>query len=141
METGNPATNAAARNSVAPPPGGSTEPTVMSSTREGSILERSIIPRRAPERRSCAGVSLKKPRPPFVCAVRRAQVMTMSSGCGESIFSRGDLRGEVSCDEIWARRSVADMFVYSTLTVKGLPKLVVCGAVSCELVVRRWYNG
>ena len=85
---GKPAVNAAALNSVAPPPGGSTEPTAMSSTREGSILDRERRLLKAPTRRSAAGVSLKPPLPPFVNGVRSAQVTTTSSGCLAIMVSR-----------------------------------------------------
>lgn len=74
--SGNPAASAAARNSVAPPPGGRTDPTEISSTRDGSILERSISDLKAPTSRSAAGVSLKPPLPPLVNAVRRHAVTT-----------------------------------------------------------------
>jgi hypothetical protein len=74
--TGKPAASAAARNSVAPPPGARTVPTAMSSTRLGSILEREIRALKAPVRRSADCVSLKPPLPPLVKAVRRAHVMT-----------------------------------------------------------------
>lgn len=74
---GKPATNAAARNSVAPPPGGKTEPTAMSSTRAGSICERTRRALNAPTSRSAAGVSLKPPLPPLVKGVRNAAVMTI----------------------------------------------------------------
>ena len=74
--TGNPAASAAARNSVAPPPGASTVPTAMSSTRDGSMPEREMRDLKVPWRRSAAAVSLKPPLPPLVIAVRRAQVMT-----------------------------------------------------------------
>jgi len=76
-ETGNPAAKAAARNSVAPPPGGRTDPTAISSTRPGSMFERSMRDLKAPMRRSAAAVSLKPPLPPFVNAVRRAAVTTI----------------------------------------------------------------
>lgn len=105
--SGKPAARAAARNSVAPPPGGSTEPTAMSSTRDGSMLERDRRFLKVPRRRSAAAVSLKPPRPPFVRGVRRAQVTTTSSGCLARIDSRPrgmsaseDLRWEVT----WERR-------------------------------------
>lgn len=44
----NPAASAAARNSVAPPPGARTQPTAISSTSFGSIFERSIRALKAP---------------------------------------------------------------------------------------------
>jgi hypothetical protein len=75
--TGKPAARAAARNSVAPPPGARTVPTAMSSTRLGSIFERSRRALRAPWRRSADWVSLKPPFPPLVMAVRRAHVTTI----------------------------------------------------------------
>jgi hypothetical protein len=75
-ETGKPATRAAARNSVAPPPGGKTEPTEISSTSAGSIFERSMSDLKAPTSRSAAAVSLNPPLPPFVNAVRRHAVTT-----------------------------------------------------------------
>lgn len=75
--TGNPAASAAALNSVAPPPGGSTEPTAISSTNAGSILERSRRDLKAPTRRSAAAVSLNPPLPPFVNGVRSAAVTTI----------------------------------------------------------------
>lgn len=71
-----PATRAAARISVAPPPGARTVPTATSSTRAGSILERSMMPLSAPATRSDAMVSLNPPLPPFVNAVRRHAVTT-----------------------------------------------------------------
>jgi hypothetical protein len=80
-ETGNPATSAAARNSVAPPPGGKTEPTAMSSTNAGSIFERSMRDLKAPTSRSAAAVSLKPPFPPLVNAVRRHAVTTIWREC------------------------------------------------------------
>jgi hypothetical protein len=86
--SGNPATRAAALNSVAPPPGGRTEPTAISSTREGSILEREIRALKVWTRRSAAAVSLRRPLPPFVKGVRRAHVITMSSGDFRRMASR-----------------------------------------------------
>jgi len=77
VETGKPATRAAARNSVAPPPGGRTEPTAISSTRPGSIFERSMSDLKAPTSKSAAAVSLNPPLPPFVNAVRRQAVTTI----------------------------------------------------------------
>lgn len=108
--SGNPATRAAPRNSVAPPPGGNTLPTAMSSTREGSSFERSIKDLKAWTRRSAAGLSLSPPFPPLVKGVRRAQVMTMSSGDLNRIDSRP--RGmsaseEARCDWTWERRCCA----------------------------------
>ena len=105
--SGKPAASAAARNSVAPPPGGSTEPTAMSSTRDGEIFERCRRLWKVPTRRSAAAVSLKPPRPPFVKGVRRAQVTTTSSGCLASTDSRP--RGmsaseERRCEVTWERR-------------------------------------
>jgi hypothetical protein len=79
-ETGNPATRAAALNSVAPPPGGRTEPTAISSTSAGSIFDRSMSDLNAPTNKSAAGVSLKPPLPPFVNAVRRHAVTTICGG-------------------------------------------------------------
>jgi hypothetical protein len=52
-----PAAKAAARNSVAPPPGARTVPTAISSTSLGSILERSMRALKAKTRRSAAAVS------------------------------------------------------------------------------------
>lgn len=103
--SGNPATRAAARNSVAPPPGGKTEPTAISSTKAGSILDFSIKDLNTPASRSDAAVSLKPPLPPLVKAVRRAQVTTMSSGCLAVIAETPPLpvRCEVTCE----RRCVA----------------------------------
>lgn len=86
--SGNPATSAAARNSVAPPPGGRTLPTAISSTREGSIFERASRDLNTWTRRSAAAVSLRPPFPPLVKGVRRAQVITMSSGDFLRIDSR-----------------------------------------------------
>ncbi len=86
--SGSPATSVAARNSVAPPPGGSTLPTAMSWTREGSSLERASRDLNTWTRRSAAGVSLSPPLPPLVKGVRRAQVMTMSWGDFDRIVSR-----------------------------------------------------
>lgn len=74
--TGNPAARAAALNSVAPPPGGSTDPTAISSTSAGSILERSMRALKAPTRRSAAAVSLNPPLPPLVNGVRKHAVTT-----------------------------------------------------------------
>jgi len=48
VEVGKPAARAAARNSVAPPPGARTLPTAISSTRLGSIPERSMRDLNAP---------------------------------------------------------------------------------------------
>lgn len=75
--SGKPATRAAARISVAPPPGASTSPTHTSSTNDGSMLERVIMPFRAPAIKSAAAVSLNAPLPPLVKAVRRQAVMTI----------------------------------------------------------------
>jgi len=86
--SGKPAARAAARNSVAPPPGGRTEPTAISSTREGSILEREMSDLKVWIRRSAAAVSLSSPFPPRVKGVRRAQVTTMSLGDLSRIASR-----------------------------------------------------
>ena len=79
VSAGNPAASAAARNSVAPPPGGRTDPTAMSSTRAGSMPERAMSARKAPCRMSAGIVSLKPPLPPLVMAVRSAHVTTI---CG-----------------------------------------------------------
>ena len=76
VSTGNPAARAAALNSVAPPPGGRTDPTAISSTRDGSILERERSALKAPTSRSAAAVSLKPPLPPLVNGVRSAAVIT-----------------------------------------------------------------
>ncbi len=86
-------TNAAALNSVAPPPGGKTLPTAISSTKAGSILLLSINALNAPTSRSDAGVSLKPPLPPFVKAVRRHAVTTIcrkpsSAHCPHSLIKR-----------------------------------------------------
>lgn len=97
--SGKPAAKAAARNSVAPPPGGRTDPTAISSTSEGSILDLSIRALKAPTRRSAAAVSLKPPLPPFVMAVRRAHVTTISSGFFSRIAELPLLPG-VTCLEI-----------------------------------------
>lgn len=78
--SGKPATRAAARISVAPPPGARTVPTAISSTRAGSILERSRSDLRAPAIRSEAWVSLNPPLPPLVKGVRRAAVTTTWEG-------------------------------------------------------------
>src|ERR1700742_1006800 len=80
VDSGKPATRAAARYSVAPAPGASTQPVAMSSTSLGSILERSRRDLKVWARRSAAAVSLRGPRPPLVKGVRRAQVTTTSSG-------------------------------------------------------------
>ena len=85
VDSGKPATSAAARYSVAPPPGASTQPVAMSSTRAGSILLRSRRALNVWARRSAAAVSLKPPLRPRVKGVRRAQVMTTSSGDLERI--------------------------------------------------------
>lgn len=108
--SGKPATSAAARNSVAPPPGGSTLPTAISSTREGSILERESRDLNTWTRRSAAGTSFSPPFPPFVKGVRRAQVTTISSGDLERTDSRP--RGMSASDEArwdwtWERRCCA----------------------------------
>lgn len=81
VDSGNPATSDAARNSVAPPPGGRTEPTATSLTSLGSMPLRSMTALKTPASRSAAAVSLKPPLPPLVMAERRAHVTTMSSGC------------------------------------------------------------
>lgn len=86
--SGNPATKLAARISVAPPPGASTVPTQISSTRAGLILERSMVAFKTPAMRSAAAVSLKPPLPPLVRALRQAEVTTTSSGRFSRIFSR-----------------------------------------------------
>ena len=52
----------------------------MSSTREAEIWERERRERRTCARRSDAGMSLRPPLPPLVKGVRRALVITMSSG-------------------------------------------------------------
>lgn len=104
VDSGKPATRAAARNSVAPPPGGRTEPTAISSTNLGSIPLRSITPLKTPARISAAAVSLKPPFPALVMAERRAQVTTMSSGCfsvrAETPFLLADPKWEAT----WERR-------------------------------------
>jgi hypothetical protein len=86
--SGKPATRLAARISVAPPPGASTVPTQMSSTRAGLMLDRSIVAFSTPTMRSAAAVSLKPPLPPLVKALRQADVTTTSSGRFSRIFSR-----------------------------------------------------
>ena len=111
--SGNPATSAAALNSVAPPPGGSTEPTAMSSTSDGSSLDRERRALRAWTSRSAAGTSLSPPFPPFVKGVRRAQVTTTSSGDLERMDSlpRGmSASDEARWDWTWERRACADCF-------------------------------
>ncbi|RBQ78289.1 hypothetical protein VDGD_21234 [Verticillium dahliae] len=90
---GKPATRAAARISVAPPPGARTVPTAMSSTRAGSILERSSRAFRAPAMRSAAWVSLKPPLPPFVKGVRSAAVTTTWRERTGSVCDLGDDAG------------------------------------------------
>jgi hypothetical protein len=77
VDVGKPAAIAAARNSVWPPPGGRTEPTAISSTRDGSIPDRSINALKAPWSISEGIVSLKPPFPALVIAVRRAHVITI----------------------------------------------------------------
>ena len=79
MVSGKPAARAAARNSVAPPPGARTAPTAISSTREGSMPERWTSALKTPWRRSAAAVSLKPPLPPLVKGVRSAAVTTICS--------------------------------------------------------------
>lgn len=106
VDSGKPATRLAARISVAPPPGASTVPTQMSSTKEGSILERSMRPLSAPATRSAAMVSLKPPLPPLVKAVRRQPVTTMSSGFFSSSLALPSL-GLVSWPPIEESRSRA----------------------------------
>jgi hypothetical protein len=86
-------TKAAALNSVAPPPGGNTLPTAISSTSAGSILLLSISALNAPTSRSDAGVSLNPPFPPFVNAVRRHAVTTIcrkpsSAHCPDNLIKR-----------------------------------------------------
>ena len=88
VDSGNPAARAAARNSVAPPPGARTEPTAMSSTKAGSIRERVTRQVRVCTRRSAAAVSFSRPLPPRVKGVRRQAVTTMSSGDLERMYSR-----------------------------------------------------
>ena len=112
--SGKPAANAAARNSVAPPPGGKTDPTLMSSTKAGSSFERDRRALNAPYNRSEAAVSLKPPLPPLVKGVRRAQVTTMSSGCFARIDSepRGMSDSEERRWEVtWDRRCCAKVAV------------------------------
>ena len=76
VDSGKPATNADARYSVAPPPGANTDPTAMSSTKAGSIRERTRRALKAPTSRSDAAVSLNPPLPPLVKGVRSAAVTT-----------------------------------------------------------------
>ena len=76
-DSGNPAASAAARNSVAPPPGASTVPTAISSTSSGFMPDLFIRCSNTPTSRSAAAVSLNPPLPPFVSAVRKAQVTTI----------------------------------------------------------------
>ena len=62
VETGMPAWRAAMRAADAPPPGGRTFPTLISSTSAGSRLTFVYTARRMPERISSGRVSLKPPR-------------------------------------------------------------------------------
>ena len=108
MLSGKPATRAAARNSVAPPPGGKTDPTARSSIKSGEMPERESRDLSVWARRSAAGTSLRPPRPPLVKGVRRHVVTTMSSGDlvrGERAEA-GDEEGAVAerWDWIWERR-------------------------------------
>ena len=112
--SGNPATRAAALNSVAPAPGARTLPTAMSSTRAGSIFERSIRDLSVCARRSAPAVSLKPPRPPFVRGVRRAQVTTISSAFlarrdsrPRGISDSEDERCDVTCERRCNARRVS----------------------------------
>ena len=75
------------------------------------MLERDSRDLKAWTRRSAAGTSLRPPRPPLVNGVRRAQVMTISSGD----FARMDSRPrgmsaseEERWDWNWERRCCAD---------------------------------
>lgn len=136
----NPATRAAPRNSVAPPPGGSTLPTAMSSTREGSSFERAIRDLNAWTRRSAAGVSLSPPFPPLVKGVRRAQVMTMSSGDLDRIESRP--RGmsaseEARCDWTCESRCCA----FDMLEVISSNKDSAAQKEGCDIEGNRWSFG
>ena len=110
--SGNPATREAARNSVAPPPGGRTEPTATSSTRFGLIPLRSITALKTPASRSAAGVSLKPPFPPLVRAVRRAHVTTISSGCF-SVRAAAPFLPPPKWEETWFRRFWAERAIAS----------------------------
>lgn len=105
VDSGKPATRAAARNSVAPPPGARTQPTATSSTSEGSMWDREMTDFRAWTSRSAPAVSLRRPFPPRVKGVRRAHVTTMSSPDFRSIDSRPrgistseDFRCEATCE-------------------------------------------
>jgi hypothetical protein len=105
--TGNPAASAAALNSVAPPPGASTVPTAMSSTRAGSMPERERSEVKEETRRSAAAVSLSSPLPPRQMGVRRAQVMTIWRGvslrsCGGGLAE--SVWRDVGCG--WKKQSV-----------------------------------
>jgi hypothetical protein len=103
-ETGKPAAKAAALNSVAPPPGGNTDPTAISSTRPGSIFERSMSDLKAPTSISAAAVSLKPPRPPFVNAVRRQAVTTIWNVCQTEMEGYGREEGvQTSSGFFWRR--------------------------------------
>lgn len=72
------------RAAEAPPPGGSTFPTAISSMSLGSRLTRVYTALRTLERIKSGFVSLNPPFLPFVIAERRAETMTTSS----SRFSR-----------------------------------------------------
>ena len=72
-------------------------------------------------------MSLNPPLPPLVNAVRSAHVMTISSGDGVRSFSRADfeeVREDVIWEEIWERRSVADIV---EIRFSGLDKTGVEG--------------
>ena len=108
---GNPAANAAALNSVAPPPGARTVPTAMSSTSLGSNFDFEMTDLKTPWSRSAAAVSLKPPLPPRVMAVLRAHVTTTSSGervrmLLEPVVDRSDSEAR-RWEETWERRSWA----------------------------------
>jgi len=81
---GIPAARAAIRAAEAPPAGGRTFPTAISSMREGSRLIFVYAARRTPDRISSGRVSLKPPFLAFVMAERTAQTMTTSSSFLES---------------------------------------------------------
>lgn len=67
------------RETVAPPPGGNTFPTMISSTSSGFNLTRSTQAFKAAAKSSSWCVSLKPPRLARVMGVRTAETMTMSS--------------------------------------------------------------
>lgn len=102
---GKPAASWAMRATVAPPPGGRTLPTWISSTRSLLAPERSMTPSKTALRRSSGHASL---RPPFlarVIGVRTAATMTTSSGF---FWRRAALPRGVRCETRPERRSLAD---------------------------------